>query len=65
MRELGSNPDTVEVFGGMYDGAVGRVLSRVEEDGKIITTVELPDGTVISLASAAPGSPELPRETGS
>ena len=63
-RERGS--DTVEIFGGMYDGAVGRVVARKEVEGKLHTLVRLPDGTLLTVASELPGTePETPREVGS
>jgi hypothetical protein len=63
-RERGS--ETVEIFGGAYDGAVGVVIGREEVDGKLHTLVRLPDGTVLTVASELPGTgPETPREVGS
>lgn len=68
-RETGSNPVEVEIMGGPYDGAVGIVRAREERDGQVFTQVELPDGTVVTLAGdvypRVQASTETPRELGS
>lgn len=64
-RERGSDVQQVEIYGGPYDGAVGVVKAREERDGQVFTVVELPDGTVITLAGDVVPRNDLPRETGS
>lgn len=50
-REMGSNPDTVVLSGGQYEGLTGQIVSRVDNGVTLHLEVSLDNGEKVGFTT--------------